>query len=218
MTIHLADATPLLPVCLHSLSLPPSFARSHLHLLVPRLIFFVVVVVAHDQESVGFHFSAVRLLGGGGISWLIAEEQQPDVSHLHTPPRTPPLTKGEINPAIKMVVEVVVVAARVGAKWRPWHTHKKIGRTLKNKSQLCGARCKGSFILLLRCFQTPLGGAVDLNTGRSLGCTCCRQSRNMKPCAKLKVGCVIFGDFEKKQEHRVVKFEIAALFPPPCLS
>lgn len=154
-----------------SLSLPRLPAPTSTSLFLDS--FFFVVVVAHDQETVGFHFSAVRLLGGGGISWLIAEEQQPDVSHLH-PPRTPPLTKGEINPAIKMVVEVVV--ARAGAKWRPWHTHKKIGRTLKNKSQLCGARCKGSFILLLRCFQTPLGGAVDLNTSRSLGCTCCRQS------------------------------------------
>lgn len=48
---------------------------------------------------------------------LITEVQEPDVG---PPPPTTPLTKGEINPTIKMVVVVVIV---VGAKWRPWHTH-----------------------------------------------------------------------------------------------
>lgn len=216
MTIHLADATPLLPVCLHSLSLslPRLPAPTSTSLFLDS--FFFLLLLHMTRRPLGFIFQPFDCLVAVGYRGLSLRSSS-QMCHTSPPPRTPPLTKGEINPAIKMVVEVVVVA-RVGAKWRPWHTHKKIGRTLKNKSQLCGARCKGSFILLLRCFQTPLGGAVDLNTSRSLGCTCCRQSRNTKPCAKLKVGCVIFGVFEKKQEHRVVKYEIAALFPPPCLS
>lgn len=88
MTIHLADATPLLPVCLLSLSLPP-----------PPSPHSWTLLFAHGRESVPFHFSTVRFIGG-------YQAYRRGAGARCVSPDFLPLTKDKINPTVKMVVWV----------------------------------------------------------------------------------------------------------------